>query len=1645
MNFILFNNHKFLYFLLFIFKYTKFLCQINDNFQSGILEEGENDLIDIADYLNTTLIISTSKNIYIGAPLSNKTSTNANLNSSSFAATCNENYILVACLEDELLVKININTGIQTTLLSYSNYNSIIVSNHSCSLSILENFVFIAISRPISDNTVNYFFIKLNITNKDDIENGPIINERVEIKSFIFPYDVQKSNKSRDLSCETVFSRDNDEYKFLCVHENVTNSKNRLYGFILNTDFDGIYHENEIKSSIQEFGFRLYYLDKYYIRLVTRQFIYNLYFKDNTIKKYNGNTNLTSYESFYYLYFYNNNFVFSIRKEKNFTFENGNSDEVIYFKINTNLSEHYLIYSFEDDISDIKKIIGFYNDTNDYLILIYQCKEISKYFAFPNNKEIFHINSFQDIYRVKSNEELDYNFSNIIQYEKYFGELNFQNFKKISSTEDFITINNPVNHTTLASLPININSKKINLDPSLNFWYEINFAFIEQNEKYIRVFSLPNANISIRTCAFQCGKCLNDYFECENCRDLSFSKLEDSNDSNCYPINQTIIGYIYNSSKKIFKKCYPSCKFCSLEGEESSLSYHNCIICAEGYSPSYIYKGNCYKTTENKEDKTITSITDESFKLIQCSSLSNMTYKISSTGECISECPTNSSYNYISKYIFNNYTEQEYGKYFENLTYEIDKELPLKYSFGYLCYDECPSYTEIDEINYKCNCKYAWHKTSTGEIICYDEDYCIYNEFKYYLDDSKECINDGCPSNYYQFNFQCYKNSCPNGTNIIDLNKCKSNFNYCYINKYYQNICNDTENQEYSLNFNNTNQYLKTCQESINYTIYEKKTYLYNEICYIVCPDDTIVDEDNEICKCKYFGYYSKNSDSYICYSKEEKCKDKIPVIDIKKCVDSIDECITEKYKVFNNECYTEICPENTKLNINNGYTCICSYYFYKENNILICFNSSVTSCEKKNYSYSNPNTLECFNSLEDCFTKENEYFFNNYCYKEGCPQGTILIENTKNCTNETNNINEEITESYKTTDGIKETNKITYEVTEINKYIDEISETNKNIDEFLKTNKITEKNSEIENNENDDFEIVYPKEYYDNPDICLAVYNNTCYSRCPTNTCITQRDINLVYCINTQSDMTVFNDICFTNIDEIYNNLKYISENNILYTTSSGIIVGAYNKNSQIDDFNISYTLIYLNRCEDLLKKFYNLSSETDLYILGVETPNKNKNSSVNVYNYRIYLENGTQLENLEICDGEKITISSKITNEELIKLEEAKYFASYGYNIYDINDDFYTNTCSPASINGSDITLTDRKIDFYPSNVYMCNESCKLNYVDLKSERIECDCDIGYNFSEINSGKIEEDIVEISFLDYLLSFMNYKIVKCYELLIKPENYYKNSCFYIGAIITVICIVEMVIFFTYGIKSINSFIKENEPNYSKLEQMRIELEEKRKDLLISYLIRNKRKKSKKNYVNNLKTPNQPLKKKSNSNLENQEKINNSNKLNKKKNSILKSEKNPKNLNFGNKNKRKKSEINSTLISSSSKRGSISSFKSFNKSLLKNKKKSLFINEKNLNKKFGIKKIKLQNKRRNSQIQYMSNYEYLLKINEKEIDKKELNDLPYKQALRIDKRSIFETFLYVITNKIEIISIFFYSSPYLHLTISTSIYFFHFY
>ena len=68
------------------------------------------------------------------------------------------------------------------------------------------------------------------------------------------------------------------------------------------------------------------------------------------------------------------------------------------------------------------------------------------------------------------------------------------------------------------------------------------------------------------------------------------------------------------------------------------------------------------------------------------------------------------------------------------------------------------------------------------------------------------------------------------------------------------------------------------------------------------------------------------------------------------------------------------------------------------------------------------------------------------------------------------------------------------------------------------------------------------------------------------------------------------------------------------------------------------------------------------------------------------------------------------------------------------------------------------------------------------------------------------------------------------------------------------------------------------------------------------------------------------------------------------------------------------------------------------------------------------------------------NFTHLIDRTDDEIEKRELNSVPYRQALRIDKRSFCQIFISIFTNEVDLLSLFFYRNPYSHYSLYVSIY-----
>ena len=109
--------------LFFIFiKIKVILSEYFESFQYGDISENAS-LIDITDYNNLFLLLTTDKNIYTGMTPNKVSETQSKIMNTSAATTYDNNFILLACSEDYLLSKINITSGEEISLLSYTQFS----------------------------------------------------------------------------------------------------------------------------------------------------------------------------------------------------------------------------------------------------------------------------------------------------------------------------------------------------------------------------------------------------------------------------------------------------------------------------------------------------------------------------------------------------------------------------------------------------------------------------------------------------------------------------------------------------------------------------------------------------------------------------------------------------------------------------------------------------------------------------------------------------------------------------------------------------------------------------------------------------------------------------------------------------------------------------------------------------------------------------------------------------------------------------------------------------------------------------------------------------------------------------------------------------------------------------------------------------------------------------------------------------------------------------------------------------------------------------------------------------------------------------------------------------------------------------------
>ena len=568
------------------------------------------------------------------------------------------------------------------------------------------------------------------------------------------------------------------------------------------------------------------------------------------------------------------------------------------------------------------------------------------------------------------------------------------------------------------------------------------------------------------------------------------------------------------------------------------------------------------------------------------------------------------------------------------------------------------------------------------------------------------------------------------------------------------------------------NQKCKTCKDEFKYALYNENDDTYN--CYNNCTDEgAYQQEDDYIClkECK---------DTLTPYNYNNiKCVSQCPfyVIEpLKKCVDTCageaiykyissdgTECVDDEHKSNNNYQHISVDPTNDHQNIisitKRNLNECPDNLPYKNKDSNYCR----SSCDEPNAEYLDYEQRLCINKCDPSIHYEVTEI--KHCYTSSCPNTypfKINYDSYKHC--------------------VKKCNTYPYIYT----------------DYFHKECLISCNDSQL-------------NAHYE--------YGNQCLTVCPLFTknknkkCLL--DLSVVketndYIITKMQKEEILQQID-ANIIELINFNKTIKGNDFLlqiYTSSLPIIS------------NNETSSILFHKCERILKRAYDIDINNDIIIAKFDYIDNN--AITNQIQYKAFDYNGNEL-NLQLCNNVTVNIMYSINSPKDVKLDEAYMFYKEGIDIYNIKDSFYNDICFPYSLNGYDLSPSERIKNYY-MDISFCESNCEYLYTNYTHNKVVCKCKVKDVFE---MGSVKDDNRSNNNINERLNRNEYKdkvnIMKCYKLFSKWKYLKDDLSLWFFGIINVINAISLYGNVTYELKqlytSLNKFCKGNPPKQVKTQQ----------------------------------------------------------------------------------------------------------------------------------------------------------------------------------------------------------------------------------
>ena len=336
------------------------------------------------------------------------------------------------------------------------------------------------------------------------------------------------------------------------------------------------------------------------------------------------------------------------------------------------------------------------------------------------------------------------------------------------------------------------------------------------------------------------------------------------------------------------------------------------------------------------------------------------------------------------------------------------------------------------------------------------------------------------------------------------------------------------------------------------------------------------------------------------------------------------------------------------------------------------------------------------------------------------------------------------------------------------------------------------------------------------------------------------------------EEEVTYYDNI-LKNVEEIFTSDNYDTSNldngkdDILETEKMTITFTT--SDHQKNNINNNMSSINLGECENLLRKYYNISNNETIYMKKIDVVQEGKKTSK--VEYQVYCKLfGTNLIklNLTTCSDSMVSIS--------IPIELPENFDKFNSSSAYYNDICYTTT----SEDGTDIPIKDRQTNYVGNEIIVCQEDCEFSKYDSQKSRAECSCKAKEASTSIADMKFNKAKLFQNFKD-IKNFANFNFLICYKKLFNKRGILYNIGSYILLAIILFHIIVVIIFWINQFHLIKKKIKyirsgiEAKVNklFSKIKSKENKKDRKDKNLIIN---KNESAKNNDNNINNMITSN---------------------------------------------------------------------------------------------------------------------------------------------------------------------------------------------